>query len=290
MAASSRQAGRKSTRAFLGFLFSGIVAAALVPSAVMAQAAPSTNPELAPSPATACDSLVGSGPHADALRKVCQYAVTLSERMPNFTCDQRTFRYRSDHPSDIVTALVTYEDGKESYREVRADGNPVTDLGWLRSRTWSTGQFGADVRGIFDTGNAVSFKPVPEGADSRAVTFRYEVARQEAPMWRLRADGQVTTPPYHGQLRIDRKTGTLLRLEMIADDLPDDFPLRSANVQIDYEDVAFGDGTSFVLPVKSVVNAIDHGGKRNRNVLEFYNCHKFRATAHMMPQTSSPED
>jgi len=76
----------------------------------------------------------------------------------------------------------------------------------------------------------------------------------------------------------------------VADEFPEDFPLRSANVEIDYEDVAFGDGTSFVLPVKSVVNAVNRNGNRNRNVLEFYNCHKFRATAHMMPQTSSPTD
>jgi len=278
-------------RATRRLIYCGIVAALiLLPSVLAAQ---STQLADAPAPTLSvgtCDVLAAGMSQGDALRKVCQYALTLSERMPNFTCDQRTSRYRGDHPSDIVTAVVTYEDGKESYREVRADGDLVTDVTWLQSHTWSTGQFGADVRGLFDSGNQVFFQLVDSGAGTRAVTFRFEVAHQDVALWRLRADGQLTTPPYHGELRVDRKTGTLLRLNMVADDLPDDFPLHNANVQIDYEDVAFGDGTSFVLPIRSVVNAIDRGGRRNRNVLEFHNCHKFRATAHMMPQTATPTD
>ena len=289
MAASSRQACRRPLWARCAFLYCG-VAALLLQGALAAQTAPQSDAESATSAAMSCDWLAAIGQQSDALRKVCQYAITIPARMPNFTCDQRTSRYRSDHPSDIVTARVTYEDGKESYRDVRTDGDPVTDLTWLRSHTWSTGQFGADVRGIFDTGNQVSFQLIDGNATSRTVTFRYDVERQDLALWRLRADGQLATPPYHGELRVDRKTGTLLRMSMAADDFPADFPLRSANVEIEYEDVAFGDGTSFVLPVKSVVNAVDQKGKRNRNVLEFYNCHKFRATAHMMPDTASPED
>jgi len=286
MAASSRQACRKAIRAVPGSLCWGILALLFVSGASAAQSTNPANVPVPPPSAAACDWLVAVGAQSDALRSVCQYAVTLPERMPNFTCDQRTARYRSDHPSDIVTALVTYEDGKESYREVRADGDLVKDVAWLQARTWSTGQFGADVRGLFDTGNQVSFQLIDGGANSRTVTFRFEVAHQDVPLWRLRADGQIATPPYHGELRIDRKTGTLLRLNMVTDDLPDDYPLHSANVEIEYEDVAFGDGTSFVLPVKSMVNALDHSGKRNRNVLEFHNCHKFRATARMMPEAS----
>jgi len=289
MAACSRQACCKPLRAVRGFLCCGLLAALILPSTLAAQTVAQAGAE-STSVATVCDWVAAVGYQSDVLRKVCRYGVTLPERMPNFTCDQRTSRYRGEHAADIVTARVTYEDRKESYRDVRTDGDPVTDPAWLRSQTWSTGQFGADVRGLFDTGNQVSFQLIDGGAGSRTVTFRYEVARQDVALWRLRADGQLATPPYHGELRIDRKTGALLRMNMVADDFPADFPLRSANVQIEYEDVGFGDGSSFVLPVKSVVNAVDHRGKRNRNVLEFYNCHKFRATAHMMPEaSSSPE-
>jgi hypothetical protein len=47
--------------------------------------------------------------------------------------------------------------------------------------------------------------------------------------------------------------------------------------------VDFGDGTSFVLPVESVVNGADRKHQQDRNELEFRDCHKFRATTQVTP-------
>ena len=59
---------------------------------------------------------------------------------------------------------------------------------------------------------------------------------------------QVLAPPFHGQLRVDTKSGTLLRLLIAASEIPSSYPMRTADVEIKYEDVSFSDGTSFVLP------------------------------------------
>ena len=230
-----------------------------------------------------CHSLARDTPHSDALRKVCEYAVSLPRRIPNFTCDQRTARYLDGHAADVVTAEVTYLDGKESYRNVRLDGQPVTDAGWLTSHTWSTGQFGADIRGLFDSDNEVSFVWDDASSDRETMAFHYEIAQQDVPFWRLHVRGEVATPPYHGELRIDKRTGELRQLQVETTNLPEDFPLRSADLLIDYGKVPFSDGTSFLLPLKTVVNATARGGRTNRNVLEFHNCHKFRAIAKIMP-------
>ena len=63
-------------------------------------------------------------PHSEALRGVCEYAMSLPERMPNFICDQQTSRYRGDGkvPRDLITALVRYEDGNVSYTEIKLNG------------------------------------------------------------------------------------------------------------------------------------------------------------------------
>lgn len=150
----------------------------------------------------------------------------------------------------------------------------------------STGQFGNDVRAIFGGGNKVTFQFVNESkiTGRRALTFQYRVAHQDIPLWRLRVQDQVVAPPYHGQLWIAEETGLLLRLQVVATQIPRTFPMLSARIQIDYGDVLFGDGTRFVLPVKSVVNNVDPYGKHSRNVLEFHSCHKFRGTAHIVPQ------
>ena len=234
-----------------------------------------------------CESLAPGTPHVDALHKVCQYAVSIPRRMPNFTCSQKTTRrVTGREDADVVTATVTYEDGSETYQNVRMDGHPVDASRMPRAGTWSTGQFAGDLRSIFDTSNPVSFQFVKENTVSgrRILIFEYRVERQNLPLWVLEAGGQSVAPPYHGQLWIDEDTGALVQLQVIAADLPQDFPMRSASLQIDYQDVAFGDGTSFVLATKSVVDTSNRDGSSNRNMLEFSQCHKFAASAHIMPQ------
>jgi hypothetical protein len=230
-----------------------------------------------------CDALAKGTPHGDALRKVCEYAGSLPKRIPNFTCEQRTARYLDGEAADVVTAEVTYLDGKESYLNIKVDGQPVSDTTWLDSHTWSTGQFGADVRGVFDSSNTVRFQWDNARSDRGILVFRYEIAQQDVPFWLVHSYGKVAAPPYHGELRIDKKTGELRQLQVETTVLPEDFPLRSADLLIDYGAVPFGDGTRFLLPLKTVVNASARGGRKNRNVLEFHNCHKFRAIAHIMP-------
>lgn len=235
-----------------------------------------------------CASVAPGKPHADALRKVCAYATALPTKVPNFTCEQRTARYQDGERSDVITAEVSYLDGKESYRDIKSNGLPVTDVAWLESHTWSTGQFEADIRGLFGSGNKVDFVLDEAEGDRGTLAFHYEIQQQDVPFWQVRVWDKLAAPPYHGELRIDKKTGELRRLQVETTVFPADFPLRSANVLIDYRKVSFGDGTSFLLPQKTVVNASTRGGRTNRNVLEFHNCHKFRATARIVPQSELP--
>ncbi len=281
---ASLHAWMRKTRAMAVCVRCGMAVALLLGGTLVAQTAAS-DPQGTDYALAVCESVAPETPRSDALRKVCLYAVTIPQRMPNFTCDQKTSRFLGDKATDEITAVVTYEDGKESYRDVKSKGRPVSDPALARG-TWSTGQFGADVRNLFDTSNKVSFQFVNESEidGRRVLTFQYQVPQQKISSWRLRVKDQVVAPPYHGQLWIDEDKGLLRRLEVEATEIPEDFPMSSADLQIDYMDVAFDDGTSFVLPVKSVVNDANRKGALARNVLEFSNCHKFRATAHIVPQ------
>ncbi|HZP22188.1 MAG TPA: hypothetical protein VFB04_02000 [Terriglobales bacterium] len=225
-------------------------------------------------------------PHGDALRQVCEYALMLPERLPNFTCEQTTARYIADKPVDVVTAIVSYDSGKESYREIKSNRTAPSNPDVLNAAAWSTGQFGGDVQSLFLPGNHVSFQFANEREieGRQILTFQYRITHQDFPVWRLHWKDQVTAPPVHGQLRIDAQKATLLRLVVAASELPRSFPMRTADVDIKYDNVAFGDGTSFVLPVESVVNGVDRNGTRTRNELRFEKCQKFRATAHIVPQ------
>lgn len=234
---------------------------------------------------------VGQGiSHGDALLKVCKYAATLPRRMPNFTCDQKTSRFLNGQAADVITAKVTYADGRETYQDIRTSGRSVADsslpdAALLEVGTWSTGQFESDIRAIFVGGNKIVWQFAGSdkiGARS-ALIFRYEVAHQDVALWQLHMGGLAAAPPYKGELWVDEATWAPIRLNVAATELPIDFPIRSAEVQISYAEAPFGDGTRFVLPVRSVVDSSATAGRQSHNVLQFQNCHKFRATARMLP-------
>lgn len=266
----------------------GLFACSLVVSLFMAVAAAAQS-----SPASAqeaplppeCQSVVQGIPHADVLFSVCQYAATLPQRMPNFTCEQKTSRFLNDQPADVITARVTYTDGRETYQDINWVGHSASRAALLQPGTWSTGQFESDVRGIFVGANNVKWQFVGEekiGTRS-ALVFQYQVAHQDVPLWQLHMSGQVAAPPYQGKLWIDKELWSPILLDVAATEMPAGFPLTSADVEISYGEVQFEDGSSFLLPVGSVVRSTAGAGRKSRNVLEFQDCHKFRATARIIP-------
>jgi hypothetical protein len=264
----------------------GMNAALMVTSSLAAQFT-SSGPQHSAAEANLCDSLAPDIPQADALRNVCEYAVTVPQRMPNFTCQQETSRLLSGShvEADTITGVVTYEDGKESYTDVKRNGRPVGSTAPLQG-AWSAGQFGSDLQSIFDGRNKVEFHFAGEKKieGRQAWEFTYRIAHQSVPLWRLHVQNQMVAPPYYGKLWIDQQAGVILRLQVKASEIPRSFPIRNAKLEINYEDVLFTDSTRFVLPVKSELNSRESTGISARNIQRFQNCRKFRATSRIVPQ------
>lgn len=248
-------------------------------------------PKTVLSAAEFCSSLATDIPHVEALRNVCEFAISLPRRMPNFICDEDTARYSKSKPVDQITALLRYENARESYSEVRLDGRPapaavVAELSGL----WSAGEFGNNLRSIFYPGN----EPVFEFSGERkmgaraAWVFAYRVPQQKDPVWWLSADYHGIAPAYSGELWVDQKTGELLRFDLEANDIPKTFPTQSAEILTDYAKVSFDDGSSFVLPSDATV-ATTFRGVDTRNILRFRNCHKFQAKSHILLEAPPPK-
>jgi VWFA-related protein len=228
--------------------------------------------------------------HADALRAACEYAITLPEKMPNFVCGQETARYRgnSGAPVDLISASVRYEDGKESYSDVKINGRPPSGLDQT-SGLRSTGEFGGDLQNIFDLTNNALFVYAREGqaGERTAWIFDYRVAEQKIPLWRIRDQNQVVAPPYTGELWLDQRDSSVLRFHSAAWAMPPAFSMKSVDLQIDYKRIAFGDGTNFVLPVGSTLTTVFSGAETSRNTVQFRDCHKFRARGRLVLKSES---
>jgi len=239
-----------------------------------------------------CAWLPADIPHADVLPRACDYVMSLPEKMPNFICHQEASRYRgkSRAPSDLITASVRYEDGKESYSEIKVNGKPETLAIAQATGLWSTGEFGSNnLRSVFNPRN----EPVFEfGRESRlgehaAWVFTYKIVKQNEPLWRLHGESQVVAPPYEGELWIDQKTGSVLRFESTAKELPEGFPMSRAAIQIDYENVVFADGSEFTLPTGFAVSTAFRGGQASQNVVRLTDFHKFRAKGRLVLNAAS---
>src|SRR5580704_9375054 len=127
-----------------------------------------------------CSWLPADIPHAGALRGVCEYAIALRHDMPNFICQQETSRYECHNrvPSDLITATVRYEDGNESYSDLKVNGRPVPDAMVKTAGLWSSGQFQGNLRAIFHQGNHAGFEFSGEKrlGEHAAWVFTYQIA------------------------------------------------------------------------------------------------------------------
>ena len=236
--------------------------------------------------ANPCAGVPTNIPHAEAVAGVCEFAMSLPRKMPNFICDQDASRYSGNNgvPLDLVTASVRYEDGREYYEAIKVNGRPASQAITQAPGLWSTGEFGTNLRSIFDPNNLPIFEFVRETKwkDHTAWVFSYLIAKQNDPMWRLSSGKETLAPPYTGELWVDQKTGKLLRFGSLATGIPKKFPIANAEAQIDYADVVFADGTSFVRPADFTVTSTLRGMASTRNLVQFRNCHKFRAKSRMV--------
>jgi hypothetical protein len=102
-----------------------------------------------------CGWLPSNIGNRDTLRGVCEFAMSLRQTLPNFLCDEETSRYWGDESTarDLITAIVRYEDGTESHSDLKVNGKAPPKSFAEAPGLRSTGEFGGDLRAIFDPRN-----------------------------------------------------------------------------------------------------------------------------------------
>ncbi len=257
---------------------------------------PASPPNPGPRPAAQNDSQSGSNdfvidgeratvtkqPGQDLVDKTKDWAVTFTQGLPNFVCEQMTTRYveqsRSEgwQPIDIVTAKVVYEDGKEDYREITVGGKRTNKSMLELGGSTSTGEFASTLRSLFSEGSRADFKLVQSttlnGAAAAIYDFKVALANSD---WFINVGGQALRPAYSGSVWIDKATAEVRRIEMQADNIPKDFPLDSIQWAVDYDEVSLGT-TRFLLPVHADNLGCQRGSPIcTKNSTDFRNYHKY---------------
>ena len=244
-------------------------------------------------PSSAAPVEPAAEPAADPLlEKARQAAESFSEGLPNYYCAQYMTRFASTSrpanwkPLDVVSANVVYENGRESYRDLAVDGKPTRKRFEELGGAWSTGEFGSLLRDLFSRSTAADFRFGRNSSASgvAARVYDFEVERDSS-HWRVQAPSQSIHPAYKGSVWIEPESGRVLRLEIQARLLPEEFPIDVVESVIDYASVRIGSG-QFLLPVHAETLSCQRGTQNcSRNTIDFRNYHKYEAESSITFET-----
>jgi hypothetical protein len=214
----------------------------------------------APQPAPPSFATPTSEQQKQILEQIRDYAINYTQNLPNFICDQVTRRQMDPSGTgdqyrqmDKLQEQLTYFDHKESYKVMAVNGQMVQhkEHDKLGGAT-SSGEFGSVMAEIFAPETQTEFEYARLGKlDGRIVNeYDYRV-RQPMSHYSIYHEGSNRTiiAGYHGRVWATRDTNTVMRLTLICEDIPRDFPVQEVSLDIWY-DVTKIENQEFVLPLK----------------------------------------
>ena len=260
------------------------------PGVTIAQPSTGAVPEVPPAPV--------STPVLDTIAEARRISSDLGEKIPNFICDQITFRHQGEgwpKPTwklkDRVTTELTYNEGAETYRNTKIGGK-IFGIGSKRppeqTGNWSTGDWMSIIQDVMQPSSDAEFKfdKDDELGGRKAWRYRYNV-RQSNSHWKIQLEGGTYKPAYRGMVWIDKETYRVLRVEMEARQLPKDYPLSVIEMTSELAAVTIG-GQSHLLPVRAQNLTCQRDSVTcHRNDLEFRNYHRFGAESSISTTDSS---
>jgi hypothetical protein len=237
-------------------------------------------------------------PVDDTIQKAREVSNEFQEKIPNFICDQVTFRHEGEgwpkpqwKLKDRITSELMFNDGAESYRNVKTSGKllgigknkPPEETG-----NWSTGDWITITLDVLhpSTDAAFTFTGEDTIGGRKARRYKYTV-RQPNSHWRVEPAGNLIKPAYRGALWIDTESYRVLRVEMEARELPSNYPLNIVEMTTELGAVTIG-GQSYLLPVKAENLSCQRDTVTcHKNELSFRNYRRFSAESTISTTDSS---
>jgi hypothetical protein len=227
-------------------------------------------------------------PSEALIERAREVAFEFSQKLPNFICQEVMSRFtqRGREPEmslDVVSADIIYDEGHETYRNVKINDRP-TDRGMQEiGGAWSTGEFASTLLELFHPDTRAQFRSGGTSSISgfRAQVYDFEV-RSENSHWIVQSGSQTVTPAYGGSVWIDPTTARVLRIEMQARNMPSDFPTDTVESAVDYSYVTIA-GNSVLLPVHAESLGCERGGPAcSHNIIDFRNYHEFKVNTKIL--------
>jgi hypothetical protein len=251
----------------------------------------------APFGARAQDGPDGLPPGVLLLSRIKRHIREDMAHLPDYTCLQTSQRYqRGAGPKEVLKPLDTLRlevldsGDKELYAPPGARNFQKDHPGEFTNTGLSgTGVFSLALRNLIVNDNGLfQFRGEERLAGRRAVRYDYRVPLLQSGMT-VQVSGVTGRVASKGSIWVDPDSLDLLRLDVIADDIPPGLPLASNVSTVHYARMNIGDRT-ILLPDTAEMDLVETSGVEARNVLEFTHCRAFQAesTVSFGPATGLP--
>jgi hypothetical protein len=214
---------------------------------------------------------------ARAMETTDNYDATL----PNFFCDQFVNRFNSNAKppkwkrQDRIELELMYSNRREQYRNIRVNGKPLKVGSLEDSGSWSKGDWGAVLASLMNPSTRAVFKIKGDDVIGgvKATAYDYTVEQRNS-QWRIQFGTEIK-PAYKGTIWIEPETARVMRVELQARQLPNDYQLDTIETITEYGWVLIA-GQKHLMPVKSEVLACyRYTDKCTRNDIEYKNYRRF---------------
>lgn len=240
-------------------------------------------PPGAPPPPPVLPPAPGSIEQKKILAEITQNALAYTDNLPNFLCEEVTRRHVDTTGQDnwrlidTVQERLSYFEHKEDYKVVAINDKMVTNTSHdqLTGAT-SAGEFGSLLAEIFSPETETSFE-WERWATLRArrmyvFSFKVLQSRSQYSIEERESHRRIIAG-YHGLIFADRETGMVMRISMLCDDIPPDFPVQQVSLDLNYDFIKVSD-QDFVLPLRADLRSRD-GRVHVWNEIEFHLYRKF---------------
>ncbi|HZS51623.1 MAG TPA: hypothetical protein VFA54_12220 [Bryobacterales bacterium] len=213
-------------------------------------------------------------------------ALSYTKRLPDFICLQLTRRYVDPtgleldwRKYDEIKARLTYFEQKEDYKVISVNEQLTTRSFESLGGTTSQGEFGSMLAELFAPETAAEFEWDHHSVlrDRKVYVFRTHVPKSRS-QWHISFQRQrEVIAGYHGLVYIDKDNLSVLRLSLVTDELPSDFPITEARTALDYGYAKIAD-RDYLLPLHATVR-LRESKFLTRNEVEFRLYRKFSTEA-----------
>lgn len=228
------------------------------------------------------------------LARVRAHMSHLLARLPNYTCLQtieRTRRLPGKRPElvDVVRLEVALVNGNELFAwpgSRKFEDARIVDM--VKGGAISNGNFALHAKAVFQS-QSPRFTFVGERIlDNVRRTWKWDFAvPQKLSGYMLRSGEEEAVVGFHGSFWADAESLDAVRLEIVADDIPEKLKIQSAGDAVEYVRVNLS-GEDYLLPSNSELRLTSPGGYESLNRTRFTGCRQYAGESTISFEDSQP--